>query len=146
MAEIRRLRNQAGLGATAIARRLGIGGASVYGYLEDVYLAPPVERESLRDTCEILVIGVGFAALILWYSRVRQTGFQWMGAGSFNMIVGRDGRTLRGKWGEEGVKAVLGLHSHGFPNLIIMSGPQSGGGQFNFTVRSRARRITWLGF
>jgi DNA-binding transcriptional regulator LsrR (DeoR family) len=30
MAEIRRLRDQDGLGATAIARRLGIGRASVY--------------------------------------------------------------------------------------------------------------------
>src|ERR1700723_3331093 len=30
-------------------------------YLEDVYSAPPVERESLTDECEILVIGAGFA-------------------------------------------------------------------------------------
>src|SRR5215470_10951266 len=29
-------------------------------YLEDVYSAPPVEREALADTCEILVIGAGF--------------------------------------------------------------------------------------
>ena len=34
MAEIRRLRDQDGLGATAIARRLGIGRASVYRALE----------------------------------------------------------------------------------------------------------------
>jgi len=74
------------------------------------------------------------------------TGFQWMGAGSFNMIVGRDGRTLRGKWSEEGVKTFLGLHSHGFPNLFIMSGPQGGGGQFNFTrtMESQTDYVLWL--
>jgi cyclohexanone monooxygenase len=74
------------------------------------------------------------------------TGFQWMGAGSFNMIVGRDGKTLRGKWGEEGVKTFLGLHSHGFPNLFIMSGPQSGGGQFNFTrtIEGQTDYVAWL--
>ena len=33
-------------------------------YLEDVYSAPPVERESLTDECEILVIGAGFAGLL----------------------------------------------------------------------------------
>src|ERR1700733_3161999 len=74
------------------------------------------------------------------------TGFQWMGAGSFNMIVGRDGRTLRGKWSEEGGKTFLGLHSHGFPNLFIMSGPQSGGGQFNFTrtIEGQTDYVAWL--
>jgi hypothetical protein len=74
------------------------------------------------------------------------TGFQWMGAGSFNMIVGRDGRSLRGKWGEEGVKTFLGLHSHGFPNLFIMSGPQGGGGQFNFTrgIEAHTDYVVWM--
>jgi cyclohexanone monooxygenase len=74
------------------------------------------------------------------------TGFQWMGAGSFNMIVGRDGRSLRGKWAEEGVKTFLGLHSNGFPNLFILSGPQSGGGQFNFTrtMESQTDYVAWL--
>lgn len=43
-------------------------------YLEDVYSAPPIEREPLTDTCEILVIGAGFAALILWY-KLREAGF-----------------------------------------------------------------------
>jgi cation diffusion facilitator CzcD-associated flavoprotein CzcO len=86
--------------------------------------------------------GVEYKLDVLIYA----TGFQWMGAGSFNMIVGRDGRTLRGKWGEEGVKTFLGLHSHGFPNLFIMSGPQSGGGQFNFTrtIEGQTDYVAWL--
>src|ERR1700760_2269669 len=43
-------------------------------YLEDVYSAPPIQRDPLTDTCEILVIGAGFAALLLWY-KLRQAGF-----------------------------------------------------------------------
>ncbi len=86
--------------------------------------------------------GVEYKLDVLIYA----TGFQWMGAGSFNMIVGRDGRTLRGKWGEEGVKTFLGLHSNGFPNLFILSGPQSGGGQFNFTrtIEGQTDYVAWL--
>ena len=53
---------------------------------------------------------------------VYATGFQWMATASFNMITGRDGRTLREKWRDEGVRTFLGIHSHGFPNLFIMSG------------------------
>ena len=43
-------------------------------YLEDVYSAPPIEREPLTDSCEIVVIGAGFAALLLWY-KLREAGF-----------------------------------------------------------------------
>ncbi|HKK31361.1 MAG TPA: NAD(P)/FAD-dependent oxidoreductase, partial [Alphaproteobacteria bacterium] len=43
-------------------------------YLEDVYSEPPVPREALDDECEILVIGAGFGALLLWY-RLMQAGF-----------------------------------------------------------------------
>ena len=43
-------------------------------YLEDAYSAAPVEREALTDDCEILVIGAGFAALLLWY-KLRAAGF-----------------------------------------------------------------------
>ena len=43
-------------------------------YLEDVYSAPPVPREALTDECEILVVGAGFAGLLLWY-KLRQAGF-----------------------------------------------------------------------
>ena len=43
-------------------------------YLEDVYSEPPIEREALTDECEILVIGAGFAGLLLWY-KLRDAGF-----------------------------------------------------------------------
>ena len=43
-------------------------------YLDDVYSAPPVERAALTDDCEVLVIGAGFGALLLWY-KLRAAGF-----------------------------------------------------------------------
>ncbi|MCZ6889574.1 MAG: NAD(P)-binding protein, partial [Gammaproteobacteria bacterium] len=43
-------------------------------YLEDVYSDEPVPREALTDECEILVVGGGFAALLLWY-KLRDAGF-----------------------------------------------------------------------
>ncbi len=43
-------------------------------YLEDVYSEAPVPRDALDDECEILVIGAGFGALLLWY-RLMKAGF-----------------------------------------------------------------------
>jgi cyclohexanone monooxygenase len=74
------------------------------------------------------------------------TGFQWMATSTFNMITGREGRTLTEKWQQEGTKTFLGIHSHGFPNLFIISGPQGGGGSFNFTdaIDAHADYICWM--
>lgn len=74
------------------------------------------------------------------------TGFQWMATSTFNMVTGVDGRTLKSKWNDEGTKTFLGMHSHGFPNLLIMTGPQGGGGQFNFTrvCEMHANYVTWM--
>jgi cyclohexanone monooxygenase len=86
--------------------------------------------------------GVEYPLDVLIYA----TGFQWMATSTFNMIVGRDGRTLKQKWETEGTKTFLGLHSHGFPNLFIVSGPQGGGGSFNFTdaIEAHGDYIVWL--
>ena len=43
-------------------------------YLTDVYSTAPVEREALTDECEVLVVGAGFAGLLLWY-KLSQEGF-----------------------------------------------------------------------
>src|SRR5579871_1395139 len=48
--------------------------------------------------------GVEYPLDVLIYA----TGFQWMGTGSFNMIRGRYGETLRDKWERRGVKTFLG--------------------------------------
>ncbi len=74
------------------------------------------------------------------------TGFQWMATSTFNMITGRDSRTLKQKWEEEGTRTFLGIHSEGFPNLFIVSGPQGGGGSFNFTdaIEAHSDYIVWM--
>jgi len=74
------------------------------------------------------------------------TGFQWMATSTFNMIRGRQGVTLSEKWQTEGTKTFLGIHSHGFPNLFIVSGPQGGGGSFNFTdaIDQHGDYIVWM--
>ncbi|MBN8871590.1 MAG: NAD(P)/FAD-dependent oxidoreductase [Rhodospirillales bacterium] len=86
--------------------------------------------------------GVEYPLDVLVYA----TGFQWMATSTFNMITGRGGRTLREKWREEGVRSFLGLHTQGFPNLFIMSGPQSGGAQFNFTrgIEGHTDYVVWM--
>ena len=43
-------------------------------YLEDHYTEAPIARESLTDECEIIVVGAGFAGLLLWY-RLSKEGF-----------------------------------------------------------------------
>jgi cyclohexanone monooxygenase len=74
------------------------------------------------------------------------TGFEWMATSTFNMVVGRKGRSLSEKWKSEGTKTFLGLHSNGFPNLFIVSGPQGGGGSFNFTdaIETHGDYILWM--
>jgi len=86
--------------------------------------------------------GVEYPLDVLIYA----TGFQWMATSSFNMITGRNGRTLRDKWQQEGTKTFLGLHSQGFPNLFIISGPQGGGGSFNFTnaIEHHSDYVVWM--
>ncbi len=86
--------------------------------------------------------GVEYPLDVLIYA----TGFQWMATSTFQMIVGRDGRTLTQKWANEGTRTFLGLHSAGFPNLFIVTGPQGGGGSFNFTdaIDAHADYLAWM--
>jgi cation diffusion facilitator CzcD-associated flavoprotein CzcO len=86
--------------------------------------------------------GVEYPLDVLIYA----TGFQWMATSTFNMITGRGGQTLANKWQTEGTRTFLGLHSHGFPNLFIVTGPQGGGGSFNFTdaIDSHSDYLVWL--
>ncbi|MEM7080912.1 MAG: NAD(P)/FAD-dependent oxidoreductase [Pseudomonadota bacterium] len=74
------------------------------------------------------------------------TGFQWMATSTFNMIKGRGGVGLSDKWQEQGTRTFLGLHSKGFPNLFIVSGPQGGGGSFNFTdaIDQHGDYVVWM--
>jgi cyclohexanone monooxygenase len=86
--------------------------------------------------------GVEYPLDVLVYA----TGFTWMATSTFNMVVGRGGRTLSEKWSTEGTKTFLGLHSKGFPNLFIVTGPQGGGGSFNFTdaIDTHGDYVVWM--
>ena len=80
--------------------------------------------------------GVEYPLDVLIYA----TGFQWMATSTFNMIVGRGGRTLSEKWQTEGTKTFLGLHSQGFPNLFIVTGPAGRRRQLQLHRRHRHPR------
>jgi cyclohexanone monooxygenase len=86
--------------------------------------------------------GVHYELDVLIYA----TGFQWMATSTFNMITGRDGHTLSEKWAAGGTRTFLGIHSSGFPNLFIITGPQGGGGSFNFTdaIEQHVEYVTWM--
>jgi cation diffusion facilitator CzcD-associated flavoprotein CzcO len=59
------------------------------------------------------------------------TGFEVQKTGIYNRIVGEEGVELSDKYAD-GVRTLLGIHSHGYPNLFIMGGYQSSF-QFNLT-------------
>lgn len=60
------------------------------------------------------------------------TGFDFMSNETFARIQGIGGQTVAEKWEEKGTSTFVGLHTHGFPNLFIVAGPQGTGGSFNF--------------
>jgi cation diffusion facilitator CzcD-associated flavoprotein CzcO len=86
--------------------------------------------------------GVEYPLDVLVYA----TGFQWMATQTFDMIIGRDGLSLKQKWQQGGTKTFLGLQSRGFPNLFVISGPQGGGGSFNFTdtIEDHGDYVLWM--
>jgi len=59
------------------------------------------------------------------------TGFEVQKTGIYNQIVGKNGLNLEDKYGE-GVRTLLGIHTHGYPNLFVMGGYQASF-QFNLT-------------
>jgi cation diffusion facilitator CzcD-associated flavoprotein CzcO len=59
------------------------------------------------------------------------TGFEVQKTGIYNRIVGRGGLDLCDKY-STGIRTVLGIHSHGYPNLFIMGGYQASF-KFNLT-------------
>lgn len=59
------------------------------------------------------------------------TGFEVQKTGIYNRIVGRDGVDLDDKY-SDGIRTLLGIHTHGFPNLFVMGGYQASF-QFNLT-------------
>jgi len=60
------------------------------------------------------------------------TGFEVQKTGIYNQIRGQGGVELNERYAQEGIRTLLGVHSHGFPNLFIMGGYQASF-QFNLT-------------
>ena len=65
------------------------------------------------------------------------TGFEVQKTGIYNQIVGENGLDLNDKYAE-GVRTMLGIHTHGFPNMFIMGGYQASF-QFNLTDMLQAQ-------
>lgn len=62
-------------------------------------------------------------------------------------IRGRDGVSIRERWGDEDAKAYLGLTVPDFPNLFVMYGPNINlghGGSYMFAGECQARYITQM--
>ena len=58
------------------------------------------------------------------------TGFEVQKTGTYNRIVGAGGIELNDKY-HDGVRTVVGVHSHGYPNMFVMGGYQA---SFNFNL------------
>ncbi len=71
--------------------------------------------------------GVTYPLDVLIYA----TGFEVQKTGIYNEIRGRDGREINEVYAD-GIRTLLGVHTHGFPNLFIMGGYQASF-QFNLT-------------
>ncbi|MDD7920322.1 flavin-containing monooxygenase [Actinomycetospora callitridis] len=76
-------------------------------------------------------------------SIVYATGFDAMTGTLFKLgITGRDGLTLAEKWAE-GPRSYLGIATHGFPNLFMITGPQSPSVLSNMPV-SIEQHVDWV--
>ncbi|MEQ3549538.1 NAD(P)/FAD-dependent oxidoreductase [Pseudonocardia nematodicida] len=74
---------------------------------------------------------------------VYATGFDAMTGTLFTLgIRGRDGRDLRDKWAD-GPRSYLGVATHGFPNLFMITGPQSPSVLSNMPV-SIEQHVDWI--
>ncbi len=65
------------------------------------------------------------------------TGFEVQKTGIYNQIRGQNGLELNDKY-REGMRTLVGIHSHGYPNLFVMGGYQSSF-QFNLTDMLQAQ-------
>lgn len=71
------------------------------------------------------------------------TGFDAMTGAIVRVdITGRDGQSLKEKW-DDGPKTYLGLMTHGFPNLFMVTGPQSPSVLSNMAA-SIEQHVEWI--
>ncbi len=87
-----------------------------------------VQTTSDHYDLDVLIYATGFDAITGGYDRIE--------------IRGVDGRTLGDKW-RDGPSTYLGVLSHGFPNLLMVAGPQSVSGSTNFP-RAIETGVDWV--
>ena len=86
-----------------------------------------LETSSARFEFDIIVYATGFDALTGAYDQIH--------------IEGAGGLTMREEW-REGPSTFLGMFVHGFPNLLMPSGPQSGSASTNYP-RGIENGVNW---
>jgi cation diffusion facilitator CzcD-associated flavoprotein CzcO len=71
------------------------------------------------------------------------TGFWTTDLPIAERIVGRDARSLADEWGAGGMAAYKGTTVHGFPNLFMLTGPNTGQGHTSvvFTIESQVAYV-----
>jgi cation diffusion facilitator CzcD-associated flavoprotein CzcO len=112
----------------------------------EAYNQPNVHLVDLNDTPIERVVASGIQTTDQLYEFdliIYATGFDAM-TGTLDRIdlLGVEGAKLRDAWSYE-PETYLGLQSVGFPNLIILAGPQSGSGFTNFG-RGVEETVDWV--
>jgi cyclohexanone monooxygenase len=92
-------------------------------------ITPAGIRTTAREyELDVIVFATGFDAITGAYDRID--------------IRGVDGVELRDKW-RDGPKTYLGMLVHGFPNLLMVAGPQSGSASTNYP-RGIETGVDWV--
>jgi len=92
------------------------------------FTANGIQTTTDHHDLDLIVYATGFDAITGGYDRID--------------IRGVDGQTLRDKWSDS-PSTYLGVLSHGFPNLLMVAGPQSVSGSTNFP-RAIETGVDWV--
>ncbi len=90
--------------------------------------ADGIETTAGHHDLDVIVYATGFDAITGAYDRVD--------------VRGVGGQTLRDKW-RDSPDTFAGLMAHGFPNLLMVAGPQSASGSTNFP-RAIETGVNWI--
>ncbi|MEQ8346474.1 MAG: NAD(P)/FAD-dependent oxidoreductase [Sneathiellaceae bacterium] len=86
-----------------------------------------IQTEAAHYDLDLIVYATGFDTITGAFDRIE--------------VCGTGGATLRDKW-RDGPSTYLGLLTHGFPNLVMVAGPQSVSGSTNYP-RAIENGVDW---
>jgi cation diffusion facilitator CzcD-associated flavoprotein CzcO len=92
------------------------------------FTATGIQTTAAHHELDLIVFATGFDAITGGYDRID--------------IRGVDGQRLRDKW-RDSPSTYLGVFTHGFPNMLMVAGPQSVSGSTNFP-RAIETGVDWL--